>query len=148
MISPRAQVPWALRDARALFFMTCGGLGALFLSWWAASGTGKLNRQITWMVVAILGIIVIGAGNFLWLLAGRRAVGVRRRRLLEGLEALDAGALVAGAEGASADVPMYVTVPGSARYHLPSCLLVRGKSASPVEGKKRRAAKPCEMCRP
>jgi hypothetical protein len=137
-----------MRHARALFFMTCGGLGALFLSWWAASGTGKLNRQITWMFVAILGIVVIGAGNFLWLLAGRRAVGARRRTLLEGLEALDADVLASGTDTTRDDAPIYLTIAGSTRYHLPSCLLVRGKAASSVDPKKRRGAKPCEMCRP
>jgi hypothetical protein len=141
-------VPWGIRDARALFFMTCGGLGALFISWWAASGTGKLNRQITWMVVAIVAIVVIGAGNFLWLLAGRRAVGARRRRLLEGLENLDAGVLAAGAGGALTDAPAFLAVAGTSRYHHPSCLLVRGKAASSVDPKKRRGLKPCEMCCP
>jgi hypothetical protein len=147
VISPRAQVPWGLRDARALFFLTCGGLGALFLSWWAASGTGKLNRQITWMVVAIAGIVVIGAGNFLWLLAGRRAVGARRRTLLERLEALDADVL-SPTRDVVGPSSTYVAVAGSARYHLPSCLLVRGKAVSPIDPKKRRGAKPCEMCLP
>jgi hypothetical protein len=148
VISPRAQVPWGIRDARALFFMTCGGFGALFISWWVASGTGKLDRQIAWMVVAIIGIVVIGAANFLWLLAGRRAVGARRRTLLEGLEALDADVLAKGGGAALTDAPVYVAVAGSTRYHRPSCLLVRGKAASPVDPKKRRNVTPCEMCLP
>jgi hypothetical protein len=143
----RAQVPWGIGHARALLFMTSGGLAAVFISWWGASGTGKQNRQITWIVVAILGIVLIGAANFVWLLAGRRAVGARRRVLLDALDGLGRG--LAGAADTGAPATTYVGVPGSSRYHLPSCLLVRDKAAvQAVDIRKRTSARPCEMCRP
>lgn len=145
-----ATVPWALSDARTTFFTTFGGLAGLVLAWWGASGTGKLNRQVTWMVVGIIAVVVIGVGNFFWLLAGRRAVGVRRGVLLDALDvavpsgsaALRPGVAVSGRTAA------FVAIAGSTRYHVASCLLVRGKPAAALDAEGTRDLVPCEMCRP
>jgi hypothetical protein len=142
-------VPWGLSDARTTFFTTFGGLAGLVMAWWGASGTGKLDRQVTWMVVGIAAVVVIGVGNFFWLLAGRRAVGVRRGMLLDALDAATPspasvlpGVVVAGRTTA------HVTIAGSSRYHVPSCLLARGKAVAAVDAAATRDLVPCEMCRP
>jgi hypothetical protein len=146
---PGPQVPWALSDARTTFFTTFGGLAGIVLAWWGASGTGRLNKQVMWMVVGIVAVIGIGIGNFFWLLAGRRAVGGRRRALVD---ALDAATLQrsspshTGNGSATAKAPAHVTVAGTSRYHRPSCHLVRGKPATPVRDVKNLTA--CEMCQP
>jgi hypothetical protein len=138
-----AQVPWGLSDARTSFFTTAGGLGAVLLAWWGASGTGQLDRQTGWTVAGIVGIIVLGMGNAFWLLAGRRAVGARRARVLDMLESLGAGRPVGAAPSAA-----FVAVAGSNRYHVESCLLVRGKAVRAVRPSARGRRRPCEMCRP
>lgn len=144
-------MPWALSDARTTFFTTFGGLAGLVLAWWGASGTGKLDGQVTWMVVGIVAVVVIGVGNFFWLLAGRRAVGVRRGVLLDALDAAtpsSASAALRPGVAVSGRTAALVTIAGSTRYHLPSCLLVRGKSAAAVDADGARDLVPCEMCRP
>jgi hypothetical protein len=133
-------VPWGLADARTSFFTTVGGLGAVLVAWWGASGTGQLDRQTGWTVLGIAGIIVLGVGNAFWLLAGRRAVGTRRARLLDVLESLDAGR-PAAAPGAT-----LVAVAGSKRYHVDSCILVRGKPVRTVKPSAPGRRRPCEMC--
>lgn len=145
----RAQVPWALSDARTTFFTTAGGIAALVMAWWGASGTGKLDRQVTWMVVGVVAVVVIGVGNFFWLLAGRRAVGVRRNVLLEALDAaLPQSTSAASIPGVvvAGRAASHVTIAGSPRYHVPSCLLVRGKATNSVDGAARHDLTPCEMC--
>ncbi|MHB8467173.1 MAG: hypothetical protein ACYDH6_05615 [Acidimicrobiales bacterium] len=141
MTGRRAQVPWGVSDARTIFFTTLGGFGALFVSWWGASGTARPNRQVTWIVVGIVAIVVIGVGNFFWLLAGRRAVGARQASVLGAIA--DAPRAVRPATpGAS-----LVAVDGSTRSHLPSCLLVRAKAVTAIDHPDP-SLRPCEMCQP
>lgn len=142
MTAPDAHVPWVLSDARTSFLTTLGGVGAILLAWWGASGTGQLHRQTAWIVVGIVGIIVLGIGNAFWLLAGRRAVGTRQARVLGMLESLETGQPAVSTPGAA-----FVSIARSDLYHVDSCLLVRGKrvqTVKPSSGRRR----PCEMCRP
>jgi hypothetical protein len=86
-------------------------------------------------------------GNFFWLLGGRRTVGDRWSQVMASLES--DGGIVSRSNGRAStdrDQLRFVTVEGSRRYHVPTCLLVQGKSVQPV----REAAdlRPCEMCRP
>lgn len=150
-VAPRPSVPWLLGDVRTLFLSTTVGMLAVDTAWWGASGTGRLDHQVTWTVVAILGVVALGVGNFFWLLAGRRAVGSRLADVLVALELhadrADAGRAVAGLDAAvAADVT--VVLEGATRYHRPSCLLVQGKSMAPATEQQRDDQRRCEMCRP
>jgi len=133
----RPQLPWSLADARTTFFTAVGGLGTVLIGWWGASGTGRASHQTGWMAAAVVGVLILGMGNALWLLAGRRAVGSRRAQLLDRLEAVPAEAEV----DASSDATL-VAVPGTARRHRATCPLVRGKRT--VAGGE--DLRPCEMC--
>src|SRR5690606_10065879 len=97
-------------------------------------------------VVGILGIVTLGVGNFLWLLAGRRSVGGRRDDLLTVLEGSDA--LPLASRDPSPAVDDVVAVAGTARFHRAGCLLVDGKAARAVPQERRGDLRPCEMCRP
>jgi len=140
-------VPWAISDARTVFFSTTVGLVAIFVAWWGASGSANLSRQVTWLIVGIGGIVFLGAGNFFWLLAGRRAVGARQARTLDAIVAAPFSAPISTSAPAEAG---YVALDGSRRFHVPSCLLVQGKATKPVNPGRRRGVplQPCEMCRP
>lgn len=133
----RPQLPWSLGDARTTFFTAVGGLGVVLVGWWEASGTGRASHQTGWIVTAVVGVLILGAGNALWLLAGRRAVGVRRSRLVQVLEAHPDGADIL----AEVD-PTLVTVPGTARRHRVTCMLVHGKRTVAASDQ----LDPCEIC--
>ena len=126
-----------------VFATTIVGVALAFFAWWGASGTGKLDRQVAWTVAAVIGLIVLGFGNFTWLLKGRRAVALRRTRLVEEVERR-----VAHVDTTSdaTSGPMVVHVAGSERFHDGNCQLVRGKGVrvlTSVDG-----LRPCEMCEP
>lgn len=145
-------VPWVLSDIRTLFLLGAGGLLAIGASWWGASGTAGLETQVTWTIVSILGVVALGVGNFFWLLAGRRAVGVRRAEVLEEVGA-HLGLDVAPDSGAPDDTVVtaataYVVVPGTDRFHLAECLLVAGKAVTSPAELDMGSFRPCEMCRP
>src|SRR3989442_1667426 len=68
---PRPAVPWSLSDARTTFSTTAVGSGLLVWAWWGSSGTGKVADQTRWTVLGVIAVVVIGAGIFFWVSAGR-----------------------------------------------------------------------------
>lgn len=142
-----ADAPWVLADVRSIARSAALGLGMLVVGWWGASGTPRQDRQIAWLVVAILGIVVLGIGSFLWLLAGRRALGTRRAVVMDALATRLAAAT--GEEATTVDEPL-VAVAGTVRYHRPDCQLVTGKDirAATLAAHRRVRRRPCEMCEP
>lgn len=144
----RTTVPWTSSDATTAFVMTMLGAGAVSVAWWGASGTGRLDRQVMWTVVAVLGLIVIGVASFTWLLSGRRAVALRRENLLDDVDRFVSPFGVR--TSTSVDGMRFLTIAGSQRYHREGCQLVRGKDAArlPGDGSALDGLRPCEMCEP
>lgn len=144
-MSPGPSLPWSLSEARSALLTIILGGGLMGLAWWQSSGTGKLAEQSTWVGVGVVALAVIGAGNLLWVVSGRRAVRVRRDELVSGIEAL--GVVAAARLADSGDeVVRRVAVAGTDRYHREGCLLVRDKRVKPVRSTGR--LRPCEMCDP
>lgn len=143
-------VPW--RPAEAIWTTALNIVGAVvvFVGWLGVSGTARLSHQYGWTSVAVVGLVIAALGNGLWLLGGRRAVGVRRRRLLADPPrgAVDVTSAAVATSPPADD--RLVTAPAMTRYHRPGCILVRGKDVRPYEPARRGApaARPCGMCRP
>jgi hypothetical protein len=133
-------------DLAVLYACTVGGLATLLVGWWGVSGTARLSHQVPWVVVGTAGLIVLGAGNGLWLLIGRRAVAERRRSLLG---AFAAAPLTASTHRNGAG-PKPVWATGMQRYHRPTCQLVAGKAtrSSSISAHHRAGRQPCGMCQP
>jgi hypothetical protein len=122
-------------------------VGLIFIGWWGSSDTASLSRQVLWLNVGVAGAIVGSAGIMAWLLAGRRAVGKRRRRVLPDV------AVYETAVAASQDTPNDAVVAGPrmTRYHRASCMLVARKPAVRRVERKiggTKAMRPCGVCRP
>jgi hypothetical protein len=151
MTSPdRRSVPWQVGDLMLLYLTNVAGLLLIVVGWYEASGALSQDAQILWLDLGIVGVIVAGAGNVLWLLTGRRAVGELRRALTPALMArfaeptgdsraidleTDSGQLVTGAE--------------MTRYHRADCLLVAGKEVQAAAEATHRSEgrRPCQVCR-
>ncbi|HEY1651506.1 MAG TPA: hypothetical protein VGG09_06450 [Acidimicrobiales bacterium] len=74
--------PWTRTDALiAAVVMAIGGV-VCFAGWWEVSTRASMAEQIMPLDLAIVGLVVIGAGQVLWFLRGRRAVHTRRWLLL------------------------------------------------------------------
>lgn len=129
--------PW---DAAALrLFLAGTAVGAVLIAagWSGASTTARFRDQIVWINVGVIGITVAVAAEVLWLLKGRRAVGILRRALIA-----DAPPPAAGAPDNAGAV---VTVAGTLRIHRSYCLLVAGKRTVETDTS---GGSPCEICRP
>ena len=81
---------WPWRPAHLVALYLCNLIGAmvLFTSWLETSGSVSLHGQVPWLDAGIAGVIVAAVGNLIWLLAGRRNVGVLRRHLTLVLDAV------------------------------------------------------------
>jgi hypothetical protein len=142
----RGPVPWKVGDLLVVYATTAIGIVLVLAAWFQASGEVHLNDQVGWATVGSAGVIVLGAGNLAWLLAGRRSVGALRRAVL-------AAAPVAGAEPAEAVLAMpdaLVAARTMTRFHRPDCILVAGKSvqAHSLDTHRRRGRRPCDVCAP
>ena len=132
------------------------GLGAILTAaWFAASGSASITQQAAWLNLGIVGLVVFGVGNCLWLVAVRGAVAERRASLVW-LDAgpdddVTAGDEWVGGNGTGQFEPAATTTwslvrgNGMSRVHLPDCPLVAGKRVEPAaigDGE------PCGVCLP
>ena len=142
----RRPLPWRVGDLLLLYATTTTGCVLVLASWFAVAGEVRLNDQVPWLNAGVAGVIVLGAGNLAWLLAGRRSIGALRRALLTSI-------------GDDAPTPTPVGTPADdrlvagramTRFHRPDCLLVTGKPvrALSLETHEKRGRRPCDVCRP
>jgi hypothetical protein len=112
------------------------------IGWYRVSGEGAFGSQIAPLNVAVLGVLIAGAGQLLWFLGGRRAVDHRRRVLLGD----DAAVAVRSTPAAARD-----SFVGSERlYHRLDCPMAQNRGWTPLSrAEQERAARvPCGWCEP
>ena len=162
MSGRRAGSPWAPGDERTLALVALTAAAALLVSWTGVSGQGVVREQTAWLAVGIAGLVILGVGSLLWLLAGRQAVAARRSLVLREVVAhLPMGRLDVVSAGHIPPVPgqggtpslragLPAAVPGTARYHRQSCVFVLGKEAPALAAQEHEAAGrvACEVCAP
>jgi hypothetical protein len=145
---------WRVSDTFILNVCAAVGFGLIVVSWWGTSGTALFKEQVMWLNVGGAGLIVLGIGNCSWLLSGRRALGARRRNLLDGFaDVREPTPMATGAsDGADpldrVDAPVWGT--GMRHYHRPDCQLVFGKRVEEASrnAHARAGRVPCGMCQP
>jgi hypothetical protein len=135
--------PWNRVDAvKATVLMAIGAL-VWFIGWWEVSDRASMDRQIAPMNIAVVGLIVFGAGQASWYLAGRRAVGRRRRTLL----GLDTRRPVTVVSTSTVDG---LFLGGGRFFHRPECAMItdRGWVPQPRAAHERAGRVPCGVCKP
>jgi hypothetical protein len=147
---PHRDMPWDMSALTATAAGTLIGFGLLLTAWVGASGEVLIDDQFAWLNFGLSGTVLAGASGALWIMQGRRAVGLRMRAVL----AMERETREAATERQSGTRPprnVFVAGPAMTRYHDPSCLLVGGK---PVEARgpepehRRAGRRPCELCLP
>ena len=133
-----------MSDLLAVYATTFVGLLLVVLAWFETSASVRLNNQVRWTNVGVAGVIVLGAGNLLWLLRGKRATGELRRLVLPLVPIGDDGPI----EVPRAD-PL-VAGRDMTRFHRVDCPLVAGKrvSAARREAHVRAGRAACGVCLP
>jgi len=143
--------PWSSDHlVRALLGNGLGGL-LIATAWFQAAiaDTDAVRTRMTWLVLAIVGLVVAGVSNALWLFRGRQALTIARVALMadmrEGLRPAPEG------DGPRhRAVERFVSAPGMTRYHRPTCSLAIGKelTARTAAAWSRAGMSPCEVCEP
>jgi hypothetical protein len=138
--------PWHAGDVSSLLTLNAVGLALLVAGWSMAAGRLLFHDQVSGSNVAIAGIIVAGVGNGVWLLTGRRAVGLRRRTMADAIEQRYRSRPQPIAE----ETTTFVAAKGMTRYHRLDCVFVvdRKVTARRRETHESQGRTPCGVCRP
>jgi hypothetical protein len=146
---PRSS-PWRPNDLVRIVAFSIIALSGIGVAWYGASGKGALSDQTIYLNIAVVAIVVAGAGNLAWLAAGRRSVGLRRRALLR---RWDAPVIARGRFAPKRRITLTTPAPtgqlvraeGMSFAHRPGCPLVTGKPTVAVT-----EANPplCSICHP
>lgn len=137
-------LPWRHGSVIRIAAAYVAGLALIGLSWYGVSGTGSLSEQEGWLDLAVVGLVVAVVASCLWLLEGRRAIGLRHEVIC---------LVAAPPEPVSGGLPSaasLVTAPGMRYYHRSDCLLAAGKPVRAVDSSEvaRTRLWPCGICRP
>jgi hypothetical protein len=163
--SPHVLGAWSPDQLVSLLMFNGLGLVLVVVGYWQAAGLGRTAEQLPWLNLSLLGLIVSGGTNGLWLARGRRMVTLARAAMLPCIPGLVAvptarrnGRVLAGATRRCQPVrpapagPTDALVAGTAMsyYHRPGCLLAAGKEVTVGSRPDHEAAgrRPCEVCQP
>jgi|SRR5438552_5988717 len=129
-------------------FLSGIGVALLVLGWAQVRSESVYADQVPGINMAVAGVIAAGAGAISMLLAGRRAVAVRRLAVLGDLR----GMPVRASAGASGDPTSQNLVSGEGlrRFHRAGCTMAQGRnwSASSRPEHERAGRVACGVCRP
>ncbi len=148
--APSRRPPWQPAELLAVLATTAVGLVVIAAGWIGVSGAVAPHKQMVWLDVAAAGVLVAGVGNGLWLLAGRRALGERRRRITAAIAGDDAPATHAAVILEVEQSDRLVAAQKMTRYHRDDCILVGDKPvrAATREAHERAGRGPCGVCAP
>lgn len=133
--------PWHWADAVKTAGLIVIGAIVWFVGWYQVSERAAMDEQIAPMNLAIVGLLIIGAGQASWFLAGRRAVGARRRVLLGATAKPSPVTLVAVSD----------LFAGRERlYHRLDCAMLTDRDWAPMPSAAHelQGRTPCGVCKP
>jgi hypothetical protein len=141
--------PWRFGDVFGLALGNVTGLAAIVAAYIGASHEAVVREQVPWVNLGLVGLVLASAANGGWLLAGRRACGRLRYRLLPRETGAPWPGAVSG-QAPSGPTATLVASPAMTWYHRPDCQMVAGKNVSAAGRTEHEAAgrRPCGVCRP
>jgi hypothetical protein len=131
--------PWKADDMTRGLLGQLVGLAMMAASWSEMSSQVTVRGELTWLNLGVVGLLVCGVSNAIWLLQGRRNVGTARVLVLPDPQPRNDAAAVAGP-----DARVVVKAPGVTMYHRPGCPLIAGKPT--VARGARHGRVPCQVC--
>jgi hypothetical protein len=138
--------PWTATDALRSTVVLGAGALLLAVAWFGAATKKTVEGQVGYGVAGVVGVCVMFAGGILWLMAGRRSVGLRVRRLL-GEPPRSRESVLAPVAPAAGGL---VAGDGVRHYHRTTCPMARGRTwaVSERDDHERAGRRPCGICRP
>jgi hypothetical protein len=151
--------PWAGVQVIGVAAANAVAVVLTLVAWGGASGTGKATEQVGWSSVALAGAVIALASNTWFLARGRQMIRVAQvavmaeRRFVPFRSDTVPPTPNGSSRRRSQPVPAgghYRAVPGTSRYHRPSCPLVVGKDSDdgPRSVHEQAGRNACEVCEP
>ena len=140
--------PWTSAELSRVVLSNALGAVLIGISWYQVAGQLTTRDELAWLNVGILGVAIAGVSNAMWLLRGRRNIGLARVMILPDVPPRSA---TRWSDRMAEDLENQpVASAAMTRYHRPSCPLVEGKQTSAMSRRDHeRAGKiPCELCEP
>jgi hypothetical protein len=147
-------VPWRVGDLTVMAGANLVGLIGILAAWFGGAGTVDVASQLAWLRLGVGAVVVAGLGNGLWMLAGMRAVGARRRQVLSRAPrtAVVPTAVAETVHPTAANPPhtALVSGPRMTRYHRPDCPAASDRPVEPASltSHLRAGRTACGICRP
>lgn len=138
--------PWSRSDRVQVIAATSIAWLVLGSAWLGSATKADVEAQVGFGILGVGAVMFLYTATIWWLIAGRRAIGLRRRHLLGTGEKPRATT----SSDCSASNAL-IAIDGLHRYHRPSCPMVsggRGGSAAPREEHEGSGRTPCGICRP
>jgi hypothetical protein len=139
---------WPQQTLIVWAFLSGIGVALLVLGWVQVRNESTYADQAAGINLAIAGVIVAGAGTIPMLLAGRRAVGVRRLAVLGDLRGMPARGSARVSDASTS--PDLVGGEGLRHFHRAGCTMAQGRnwSAASRDEHERARRVACGVCRP
>ena len=120
----RPPTPWDVASLRRFAEVELVGVVLLGVAWFGVSGTANQKREVVWIAVGILALVITGIAQAGLLLDALTKVRARRLAVL-----IDAGALADArlAPVGTAAASLRVAVVNGRHHHAPDCVFVLGK---------------------
>jgi hypothetical protein len=150
----RSFLPWTSDNVVRLLVLDLGALTLIIASWYLISGSTSLREQMAWLKLALIGLALSGVANGLWLMSGRRAIGLARVQVLGrlqsavGAERVDQEQMI-DSQAVPRDDTVFVGARMS-RFHRRGCPLAHGRELTGASRAELvdRGYQPCELCEP
>lgn len=135
--------PWTRPQLGLVVAAHLLALAAIVAALLGSRSATTLTDQVPWLNLAVVGLVATASAHGCLLLAGRRAVGRRRRTVVP-----DPPLAVPAASSSPAPVDDWYWTPGTRRAHRPGCALLTGRRFRPVGSAEIRAEtlERCELC--
>jgi hypothetical protein len=150
--------PWPARRVVAVAAANAVAVALAVLAWSVTSQTGSSTTQVRWSTVGLLGVVIALASNTWFLARGRQMIRVGHgmvfgERRVVPFRTDDLAPVTNGRSTVARRIPggdRYLTVPGTSRYHRPSCPLVAQKDIdeAPRSVHEKAGRRACEVCEP
>jgi hypothetical protein len=149
--------PWSGRQVAATTAANAVAVTLAAAAWWVTSGMDTATSQVRWSSIGLIGVVIALAANSWFLAQGRQGVRVAHRAVFAQPCFAPSAAGTPATNGShsspvrsTASGDGYLSVPGTVRYHRPTCSLVARKNVdeAPRSVHEQSGRKACEVCEP
>jgi hypothetical protein len=141
-----ASDPWSNDYRIRLIIANALGVVLIGIGWYQARGLSSVRTEISWLELSIVGLVIAGTANALWLLRGRQVVTLARVAVFADIPRRQTTAAADHAHTQVTDVLVWAQ--GMTRFHRPDCLLVVNKRFQRLTDTDTESLNPCEVCSP